>query len=53
MGEHLDAVLDGGELPASPPSTIVDLTGPELRVLREGAVARKIIEKAFAEVETE
>jgi L-threonylcarbamoyladenylate synthase len=31
------AVLDGGELPGSP-STVVDLTGSEPRVLREGAV---------------
>ena len=32
------AVLDGGELPGSP-STVVDMTGSEPRVLREGAVA--------------
>ncbi len=32
-----DAVLDGGELPGTP-STVLDLTGPEPRVLREGAV---------------
>ncbi len=31
-------LLDGGPLPPSEPSTIVDCTGPELRVLREGAV---------------
>jgi L-threonylcarbamoyladenylate synthase len=31
------AVLDGGALPGAP-STVVDLTGPEPRVLREGAV---------------
>jgi L-threonylcarbamoyladenylate synthase len=31
------AALDGGELPGTP-STVVDLTGPEPRVLREGAV---------------
>ena len=31
------AVLDGGELPGTP-STVLDLTGPEPRVLREGAV---------------
>jgi tRNA threonylcarbamoyl adenosine modification protein (Sua5/YciO/YrdC/YwlC family) len=31
------AVLDGGELPGMP-STVVDLTGPEPAVLREGAV---------------
>jgi L-threonylcarbamoyladenylate synthase len=32
------AILDGGELPGSP-STVVDLTGPQPRVLREGAVS--------------
>jgi L-threonylcarbamoyladenylate synthase len=31
------AEIDGGELPGSP-STVLDLTGPEPRVLREGAV---------------
>jgi L-threonylcarbamoyladenylate synthase len=31
------AVVDGGELPGTP-STVVDLTGPEPKVLREGAV---------------
>ena len=30
--------LDGGELPASPPSTIISLRGDGPRVLREGAV---------------
>ena len=32
------AVVDGGELPGTP-STVLDLTGDEPRVLREGAVA--------------
>jgi L-threonylcarbamoyladenylate synthase len=31
------AVVDGGELPGMP-STVVDITGPEPRILREGAV---------------
>jgi L-threonylcarbamoyladenylate synthase len=31
------ALVDGGELPGNP-STVLDLTGPEPRVLREGAV---------------
>ena len=31
------AVLDGGDLPGTP-STVVDLTGPEPRILRQGAV---------------
>jgi len=33
----VDVVIDGGELPGTP-STVVDLTRPEPRVLREGAV---------------
>ena len=32
------AVIDGGELPGTP-STVVDLTGPEPEILREGAVS--------------
>jgi L-threonylcarbamoyladenylate synthase len=32
------AELDGGELPGTP-STVVDLTGPEPKILREGAVS--------------
>jgi L-threonylcarbamoyladenylate synthase len=31
------AIVDGGELPGTP-STVIDLTGNEVRVLREGAV---------------
>ena len=31
------ALVDGGELPGTP-STVLDLTGPEPRVLREGAI---------------
>ena len=31
------ALVDGGELPGTP-STVIDLTGPEPVVLREGAV---------------
>ena len=32
-----EALVDGGELPGSP-STVIDLTGPEPRILREGAL---------------
>ena len=35
--EGVAAVVDGGELPGTP-STVVDLTGPEPKILREGAV---------------
>lgn len=35
--EGAGAAIDGGELPGTP-STVVDLTGPEVRIVREGAV---------------
>ena len=42
------AVVDGGELPGTP-STVLDLSGEEPRVLREGAVpAGEAIERALA-----
>ena len=42
------ALVDGGELPGTP-STVLDLTGPEPRVLREGAVpAADALERAGA-----
>lgn len=42
------AVVDGGELPGTP-STVLDLTGEEPRVLREGAVpAEEALERALA-----
>ena len=41
-------LVDGGELPGTP-STVLDLTGVEPRVLREGAVpAREALERAAA-----
>jgi L-threonylcarbamoyladenylate synthase len=36
--EGAGALVDGGELPGSP-STVIDLTGPEPRILREGALS--------------
>jgi L-threonylcarbamoyladenylate synthase len=42
------ALVDGGELPGTP-STVLDLTGDEPRVLREGAVpAEEALERARA-----
>ena len=42
---RLEDVPDGGELPGTP-STVVDLTGPEPEVLREGAVpAAEVLER--------
>ena len=43
------ALLDGGELPGTP-STVIDLTGPEPLVLREGVVAADEALRAVASV---
>lgn len=44
------AVVDGGELPGTP-STVVDLTGPQPRILREGAVsAQEVLRRLGAAV---
>ena len=39
--------LDGGDLPSSPPSTIISLLGDEPRILREGAVGVARIEASL------
>jgi L-threonylcarbamoyladenylate synthase len=36
---NIDVIIDGGRLYAKRPSTVVDVTGAHLEVLREGAVA--------------
>ena len=46
LGQHLDLILDGGASPGGVPSTVVDCTGPEPRVLREGAIPGSEIARA-------
>jgi L-threonylcarbamoyladenylate synthase len=36
----IDLIIDGGEVAVSEPSTVVDLSGSEPRLVREGAVSR-------------
>jgi L-threonylcarbamoyladenylate synthase len=36
----IDLIIDGGEVTATEPSTVVDLSGPEPRLVREGAIPR-------------
>lgn len=38
LGDAVDLVLDGGPAHGGPPSTVVDCTGPEPRILRLGAI---------------
>ena len=39
--EGIDLIIDGGEATATQPSTVVDLSGPEARVVREGVITRE------------
>lgn len=38
MGDRVDVVVDGGVCKIGKPSTIVDLSGDEIKLLREGAI---------------
>ena len=39
LGRDVDLVLDGGPVETGRPSTIVDLSGPALRVIRAGSIS--------------
>jgi L-threonylcarbamoyladenylate synthase len=39
IGDRIDLLLDGGPTPGPIASTVVDMTGPNLKVLREGPIS--------------
>ena len=39
FGERIDLIVDGGAARTDQPSTVVDATGTELKLIREGAIA--------------
>ncbi|HKR00760.1 MAG TPA: L-threonylcarbamoyladenylate synthase [Pyrinomonadaceae bacterium] len=43
----LDLIVDGGEARGDRPSTVLDATGPLLRLIREGAVTRALLEESL------
>ena len=43
LGEHAELAIDGGPSPLGKPSTVLDLTGPEPRVVRAGALSPELI----------
>ncbi|MBI2847496.1 MAG: threonylcarbamoyl-AMP synthase [Chloroflexi bacterium] len=45
MGGRVDFIIDGGRCPGGLESTVVDVTGPVPRIVREGAISRKSIEE--------
>jgi len=52
FGEELDMVLDGGPTPGGKPSTILDLSGPEPRVLRDGLLPVSSLSPFLPELES-
>ena len=46
LGEGIDAIVDAGPTPGGLPSTVIE-AGDELRIVREGAIGREIIEAAL------
>ncbi|SRR6266496_4098186 len=40
----IDLIVDGGEVADAQPSTVLDLSGSDPRVIRDGAVSRKTLE---------
>ncbi len=49
FGDSIDFVLDGGDAEGGVASTIIDMTGEEARILREGAVSWDEISTVLAE----
>lgn len=45
FGDAVNLVIDGGATPGGFPSTIIDVTGGDLRIVREGIVSRGRIEQ--------
>jgi L-threonylcarbamoyladenylate synthase len=44
----LDLIVDGGEVTATEPSTVLDVITSPPRIVREGAIPRSVIEQLFA-----
>ncbi|KXB05827.1 hypothetical protein AKJ53_01910 [candidate division MSBL1 archaeon SCGC-AAA382F02] len=43
LEKHVELALDVGELPIGEPSTVVDVTGEDIRILREGPISKSDI----------
>jgi L-threonylcarbamoyladenylate synthase len=45
----IDLIIDGGDVTATQPSTVLDLSGPKARLIREGAIAREALSELLSE----
>lgn len=46
--DQVDLFIDAGEIPASLPSTVIDASGKNVRIVREGAIPERAISKVLA-----
>lgn len=49
LNQRVDLIIDGGHCPGGVPSTVVDCTGADLRVLREGAITRAMLQTVLGD----
>jgi len=47
FGNTVDLLIDAGPAPGSLPSTIVDVTGDSIKILREGVIRKESLESIF------
>jgi L-threonylcarbamoyladenylate synthase len=46
LGGRITMVIDGGETPGGMPSTLVDCTGDQIQILREGPISKEELLRA-------
>lgn len=51
LGGRIDLILDGGITPGGRPSTVVDCTGAELVILRQGPISLRMLQAALSKLE--
>jgi L-threonylcarbamoyladenylate synthase len=47
LGGRIKLIIDGGKTPGGAPSTLVDCTGDEIKILREGPITKKELQSAL------
>jgi len=52
LGDKIDIILDGGPCRIGVESTVLDLTGPVLKILRPGGTPKEAIEKLIGPIES-
>ncbi|MEN6482800.1 MAG: L-threonylcarbamoyladenylate synthase [Anaerolineaceae bacterium] len=52
LNKRLPLILDGGKCPGGVPSTVIDCSTDEVRILRPGAISKEEIDQALAEDDT-